>query len=220
MEPDAVTLMGFDGMAEGMPEIQRGTNTRLTFVRTHYRRLGGTGAPYGLGQCDLVQLPQPVDIVFKPTEERLIANQTVLDDFRQARRQLTRRQCRQRGRIDQHQLRLVEGTNHVLAQGMIDTGLAAYRGVNLGQQRCRDLNEVHPALVAGCRESGHVADDAATQSYDRGLAVMPGRQQAIEDQLEGFPVFPGLAIRQNHGRGGITAQALQPPPRMRWSDRS
>src|SRR5690606_25531641 len=99
MQPDTVTLMGFDGMAEGMSEIERGTNARLTFVRTHYRRLGGTGAPYGLGQCDLVQLPQPVDIVFKPAQERLIADQTVLDVFRQARRQLPRRQCRQRGRI-------------------------------------------------------------------------------------------------------------------------
>jgi hypothetical protein len=55
-------------------------------------------------------------------------------------------------------------------------------------------------------------------SYDRGLAVMPGRQQAIEDQLEGFPVFPGLAIRQNHGRDGITAQALHQALKIKWSD--
>ena len=70
----------------------------------------------------------------------------------------------QRARVRDHAARLMERADHVLAVRMIDAGLAADGRVDLRQQRRRHLDVVDAALIAGGREAGHVADDAAAQS--------------------------------------------------------
>jgi hypothetical protein len=55
--------------------------------------------------------------------------------------------------------------------------------------------EGHAALVAGRREAGEIADHAAAQGDQRGLALGAPGQQGIENEIEGFPVLVGLAIR-------------------------
>ncbi|MCY1412695.1 hypothetical protein D9M71_281090 [compost metagenome] len=66
---------------------------------------------------------------------------------------------------------------------MVDPGLAAHRGVHLGQQGGRHLDEVHATLVAGRSEAGHVADHPAAESDQGGAPIMPGLEQTVEDQL-------------------------------------
>jgi hypothetical protein len=97
----------------------------------------------------------------EPFEERDIANRGGLDDLGETRCQLAIRQGRQAIRVDQHGERLVERPDHVLAQRVIDTGLAAHRRIDLRQQRGRHLHERHPTLVDGRGETGEVADDPA-----------------------------------------------------------
>lgn len=98
-------------------------------------------------------------------------------------------------------------------------GLAAHRGVDLGQQGGRHLDEVDPTLVAGRGETGHVTDDAAAQGDQGSLAVMPLLQQGIEDQLQGFPLLVGLAVGQHH-RGDLMAlQCLEQGFQIERSDR-
>jgi len=82
---------------------------------------------------------------------------------------------------------------------MVDTGLAAHRRIDLGQQCGRNLDEIDAALIAGGGKTGHVTDDPAAEGDDRGAAVVTGGQQAVEDQLQGFPVLEGFAVRQHHG---------------------
>ncbi|MNZ94076.1 hypothetical protein D3C78_1131770 [compost metagenome] len=91
---------------------------------------------------------------------------------------------------------------------MVDAGLAADRRVDLGQQGGRHLDEVDAALIAGGSEAGHVTDHAATQGDHGGAAVVPCSQQAIEDQLQGFPVLVGFAIGQYHRQHRIGTQGL------------
>jgi hypothetical protein len=54
---------------------------------------------------------------------------------------------------------------------MVDSGLAPDRGIDLRQQRGGNLDEMHAALIAGRRETGHVADHAAAESDERAIAV-------------------------------------------------
>ncbi len=39
MQPDAIALMSFDGMTKGVPQVERGANPRLTFIRPTTRAL-------------------------------------------------------------------------------------------------------------------------------------------------------------------------------------
>ncbi len=100
----------------------------------------------------------------QPGEERRIAQQAVLDDLGVAAAHLARRQAVEHVQVGQHQPRLVEGADQVLAARRIDRGLAADRGVDLGQQGGRDLHEVDAALVDRGREAGEIADHAAAEA--------------------------------------------------------
>jgi hypothetical protein len=147
-------------------------------------------------------------MLFEPRQEGFVTNQTVFDDFGKSRRQLAFWQGVQRSGVDQHSIRLIERTDHVLAQRMIDAGLAAHRRVHLGQQGSRNLNEVHTALITGGCEPGHIPDHAAAQGNHRGPTVMPCSQQCIENGLQGFPVLEGFAIGKHDRQDVVTGQRL------------
>jgi len=84
---------------------------------------------------------------------------------------------------------------------MIDPGLAAHRGIHLGEEGGGDLNERYAALITGGGETGHVADHAAAQGNERDAAIAVVLQQRIEDAVQNFQGLVLLAVRQNHGVG-------------------
>ncbi|MNQ40957.1 hypothetical protein D3C85_546210 [compost metagenome] len=207
MKPHTIAHVGFNGVAKSVAQVQGGTHACLFLIGTDHCRLGRTGTLDGIGQGLLVQIAQAIDVVFEPGQERLITDQPVLDDFGQPGGQLARRQGIEAGGIDQHHVRLIEGADHVLAQRMVDPGLAAHRGVDLRQQRGRNLDEIDAALVAGGGKAGHVTDHTAAKGDHRGAAVMPGGQQTVENQLQGFPGLEGFAVGQYHGNHRELRQA-------------
>ncbi|MNS87181.1 hypothetical protein D3C72_1211150 [compost metagenome] len=113
----------------------------------------------------------------------------------------------------------MEGADHVLAERVVDAGLAAHRRIHLRQQRGRHLDERHPAHIAGGGKPGHVAHHPAAQRHQRGLAVGAGLQQRVEDQVQRFPLLEGLAVGQRdraHGlaerlQAGLDARCVQRP---------
>ena len=132
----------------------------------------------------------------------------MLDDLGQSGRQFTRWQGMQGGCIGDHGLRLIERADHVLAEGMIDTGLAAHRRVDLRQQRGRDLHERDAAHVGCCSEAGQIADDATTECDHGGLAITFFCQQDIEYLHQAGPGLLLLAIGQDDG-GDLLASVFQ-----------
>jgi hypothetical protein len=86
-------------------------------------------------------------------------------------------------------LGLVERADHVLAQRVVDGGLATHGRVHLGQQRGGHLHKGHAAHVGGSGKAGHVAHHAAAQRKEHGLAVAAGGQQVVEDQVQRSPVL-------------------------------
>jgi hypothetical protein len=77
--------------------------------------------------------------------------------------ELGRGQRRERVGVDEHPRGLVVGADVVLRRGQVDAGLAAVGGVDLRDERRRDLHDRHAALVGGGAEAGEVADDAAAE---------------------------------------------------------
>ncbi len=208
MQPVAIAHFGFNGVAKGMAKIENGANSGFAFVFGHYPCLGLAGALDSFGQCRRVQLDELLHMLLKPVHERGITNQAVLYHLGQPGRKLARWQCAQGIGINNHGFGLVEGTNHVLAQLMVDTGLAAYRGIHLRQQCGRHLNETDATLVAGSGKAGHVSGHSTAQRNQRGLAIMTILQQAIKHLLQGWPVLVRLAIRQDDFRQLIVVQGL------------
>ncbi len=185
-------------MAEGVAEVEDGPQARFFLVLADDPGLDFHAALDGLGQCGLVLLAQGVDVLLQPGEEGHVGNRPVFDDFGQTCRQLPRGQGGQAVEVAQHQAWLVERADHVLALGVVDGRFAAHAGIDLGQQRGRDLHEGHAAHIAGSGKAGHVANHAAAQGKEHGFAVAAVFQQAVENLVERGPVLERLAIGQHH----------------------
>ena len=93
----------------------------------------------------------------------------------------------------------MEGADQVLAVRRVDAGLAADRGIDLRQQRRRDLHEVHAAPGDRGGEAGEVADDAAAERDDEVAALEPGLEQRPRPLAEPRERFGRLAVRHDDG---------------------
>ncbi len=111
-------------------------------ISFHDSGLVDATAPYCLDQYFGLPRQEACNIFFEPVQENGIANEAIFDDFGNARAQLPVRQGIERGGVGNDRSRLVKGADHVLAQRMIDSGLAAHRRINLGQERGGNLNRM------------------------------------------------------------------------------
>src|SRR6266705_2572776 len=88
----------------------------------------------------------------------------------------------------------MKGADHVLSERVIDRGLAADRRIHLCEQRGRDLDEGHAALIGGGRESRQIPDHPAPQGDECGIAPAPLLEQCIKDVMQGAPILVLLAV--------------------------
>ena len=106
----------------------------------------------------------------------------------------------------------MEGADEVLALGRVDAGLAADGGVDLRQQRGRDLHEAHAATHDAGGEAGEIADHAAAERDHEIAALEPHLEQALRQRAPARRSSwsprraPGL-------RAGAQPGGLQAPPR-------
>ena len=96
--------------------------------------------------------PTAVRVLFQQPEQRLVPDAPVLNDLAQPVAPEIIRQRPQRIRVYQHQFRLIECANEVLPLRQIDCDLPADRGINLRQQRRRQLHKMHAAQVRRRRQ--------------------------------------------------------------------
>src|SRR5712691_6439727 len=113
-------------MAESMAEIEQGALASLALVARHGQGLGSTaGRDRVLARRTTRERLAPVGL--KPGEEGRITDETIFDDLGIAGAELARRQGVEQRGVGNHQDRLVEGADEVLAVARIDRGLAADR---------------------------------------------------------------------------------------------
>ena len=146
-------------------------------------------------------------MTLEPVEKRRIGNERVLDDFGEAGAELAGRQRRQRRGVGDHGDRLVKGADQVLAGGMVHACLAADRGVDLREQRGRQLDEIDTALVAGGGEPGHVADHAPAERGDARIAVEARLDHGVEDAGHGSERLVSLSIGKSESLHALARQA-------------
>jgi hypothetical protein len=185
------------GVGKGVAEIEQGAAIGLALVGRHDRRFRGAARHDRMLLRRGIAGQQRRAVALEPGEELRLIDQPVLHHLGIAGAQLAWRQGGQHVRVGQHQLRLMEGADEVLAMARIDAGLAADRAVDLGEQGGRDLHIRNAAQQDRRAESGKVADHAATEGDDRCRALDPGCQQDIEQPLKLRHTFGGFAGRQH-----------------------
>ena len=137
-----------------------------------------------------------------------IAEEPELGGLDVAGAELARRQGGQRVDVGEHEARLVEGADEVLALGRIDAGLAADRGVDLRQQRGRHLHEAHAASHDACGEAGEIADNAAAERDHEIAALEAHLEQPLRQPRQHRKALGPLAGR-HHLRLGAKAGGSQ-----------
>ena len=151
-----------------------------------------------------------------------VADRAVLDHFGEPGAQLAVGQRRQAIGVDQHGARLVERADHVLAERMVDAGLAADRRVDLREQRGRHLHERHAALVdrggeaRRCRRRRRRRARSASSSARRAA-----RAAASGDRRSVAAVLVRLAVGQQHDvdvHAALAQRRLQRREMMRGDD--
>ena len=110
-------------------------------------------------------------MLLEPGEERRVAEQPVFHDLGVAGAELARRKRGKRAGVGEHEARLMEGADQVLALLGVDAGLAADRGIDLGKQAGRNLHEAHAAPQNARGEAREVADHTAAER-DHAIAAL------------------------------------------------
>jgi hypothetical protein len=191
-------------MAEGVAEIEQRPVPVLALVAHHHGGLGPAALRHrvvALGAAG--ENPAPVPLA--PAEERLVVDEPVFRDLGIAGAHLAERQGVEERRVGEHQARLMEGADEVLAVGGVDARLAADRRIDLGEQRRRHLHEAHPAPDDRRREAREVAHDPPAQRHHEIAALDPRAQDRVADFGQAGIALRGLAWGHGDHR---RAQAL------------
>ena len=178
-EPGGVVAgHALERVREGVAEVEQRPLAVLALVADDDRGL----RPAALGDGVVALRPageDPAPVRLAPFEEALVADEPVFHHLGIAGAHLAQRQRVERGGVGEDEARLMEGADEVLAVARIDAGLAADRGIDLGQERRRHLHEAHAAPHDRGGETGEIADDAAAERHDE-IAALDAR---IEDRV-------------------------------------
>jgi len=116
----------------------------------------------------------------------------------------------------------MERADHVLAERMVDRGLAADRRVDLREQRRGHLHARDAAQVDRRREAGHVADHAAAERDDRRRAIGPELEETRQEVAQRLQALVLLAVGDQHDVGrdaGLVERRAQRRQVVRGNDR-
>ncbi len=207
----AVAALRFEGMAEGVAEVEQGAaaiGLRLELVLRDDGGFQAAALDHGVGQRRGVALHGHRALALAPLPQRAV-QQPVLRHLRPARAELARRQRGERRRVGEHEPGLVERADQVLAVRRVDAGLAADAAVHLGQQGGRALHEVQAAQHAGRAEPREVAHDAAAERHDDGAAVGARGQHRLAHARVLLPRLRCLAGGHEDLRGELQARIGQ-----------
>ena len=105
--------------------------------------------------------------------------------------------------VDHHGRRIMEGADEVLAEGGVDGGLAAHRGIDHRQQGGGHLHDGESAHEGGGHEAGEVTDHTAADGDDRGIASSTPLQQGVGEFGPGGPRFHLLSGGHGEQAGAV-----------------
>ena len=174
-----VTLEHLDGMSERMAEVQNRPKVSLVLVDRHHPGLQARALVDDAQQQLLVAREHTIGLPFEQFEEPRREDRAGLHHLGEAGAILALRQRQERPDVGEHEARLVEGPDEVLAAREVDRRLATDRRVDLRDEGRRNLREGDAAQPGGGGEAGDVAHHAAAERQQRTTALDARLGEAI-----------------------------------------
>ena len=82
----------------------------------------------------------------------------------------------------------------IFSSPQIYTGLAADRGINLGQYCCGNLHQINPAHVEGGEQPGGISHHSATEGNNHGITIGPEPQHFLRECFHGGQFLVRLTV--------------------------
>ena len=162
----AVVRDGFERVADGVAEVQDGPQAALGFVLPNDFSLDLAAAGDDRRQGTHVATEQFGQLTLQLLEQPRIVDDAVFDHLREASLELAHGQRDKRMQVAQHQPRLVECADEILARLEVQADFAAHGAVHLRQERGGHLHERQAPQVSGRHETRQVAHYAAAEGDD------------------------------------------------------
>ena len=194
---------GFDGVADGVAEVEDHAEAVLFFVLTDDIGFDADGGGYDFGEGGGVAGEDEAGILLHVGEEAWVVDDAGLDGLLEAGAEFGGGQGAEKVGVGEDGEGMVEASDEVLAGGEVGSGFAAEGGVDLGEEGGGDLNVWDAAHVDGGEESGEVADNATTEGEEEGVAVGPGGGELLGEGLEGAEALVGFACGYEEDGGGF-----------------
>lgn len=160
----------FDRVTERVPEVQVCTDAAFALIDFDHRGFQRDISPDEVARRQGIEALQPrciageqrAHVISVPSRRRPL-NYRVLDDLTPTGSKLSFWQRPQKIGVDNHQLRLQECADQVLARPVINPRFAADAAVDRREQAGRDLHEANAAQDCRGNETGQIAHDATTE---------------------------------------------------------
>lgn len=215
-----VTGGGLDGVAEGVAEVERHAQAGLFFVLGDDLGFDADAGGDDRGERGWVAGEEGVGVLLHEAEELGVGDDAGLDGLLQAGAEFGGRQGGERGRVGEDGEGVVEAADEVLAHLEVGAGLAADGGVDLGEQRGGELHITDAAHVDGGEEAGEVAEDAAAEGEQDGVAIGTGEGQLVGKGLDAGEALVGFAgPEKEHGGASVGVEGLEDGLRPEAPDR-
>ncbi len=207
-QPLRVASPGLERVAERVAEVQERAVAGLGLVARDDLGLASDAGGHERGLCRRIVREHRAPTLLEPGEEACVAEQAVLGGFHVACTKLARGQGGEQAGVGQHQARLVEGADQILALRCVDAGLASDRGVHLCQQCRRHLHEAHAAAHDAGGKAREIADHAAAERDHHAAALQSGLEDALAQRCQRRKALGCLAGRKDIG-AGVSAERLE-----------
>ena len=194
----------FDGVADGVPEVKVCPLAGLSLVGGDDGRLYAHVSGDQFRHRAAVTFEQGLGVLLYEIHHRGISDDGVLEALGQAVADLFDRQGFQRGYVDDDRPWLVERPDEVLAGGVVNSCLAAHRGIHGGQQ-CRGALQPSQASQGGRGDqAGNIAAYPPAKCHNQRAAVHRGfnGKELVEDRLDRCQILVLLAGGKVDDGGG------------------
>ena len=168
-----------------MAEVQDLAKPPLALVRVHHVALDLDVAADYVRKLLAVEALGVDGMRRQAAEQRLVADDAVLDDLTARVREELRRERVQAVHVRDDERRLEERAGEVLAGLEVDGRLSADGGVNHGKKGRGHLHDLAPAQVQRRGEPAHVTGDATADRDDDVVAGELRHGEALEQVREG-----------------------------------
>ena len=199
-------------MPEGVSEVQKLPLPAVKFVCVH-----NVALHLHARRDDLLQRSAGGDLL-ELLKQLPAAEHAVFDDLRAAVEENFARKRRERVKIAQHEIGLVEAACEIFARREVHSGLAADGGIHRREQRRRKLHEVNAAQIGRGGKAAHIAGHAAAERDQTVCARDAAFGEKIQDFRVFQKVFGAFSVRENVGHDahprllqrGADARAIKP----------